>query len=112
MTAAVRYERADMVRGGESGYYTRVSQEGRQPLPPPGQGPQQKQEEAAVEAGDGGLWRFAAGTLSASLGVMALTAPLSAVYFGSLSLVSPLASRATRYFLRRSLDRVQMPSRV
>lgn len=39
-----------------------------------------------------GLWRFAAGTLSASLGVMALTAPLSAVYFGSLSLVSPLAN--------------------
>ena len=39
-----------------------------------------------------GLWALLAGSLSASLGVMALTAPLSAVYFGSLSLVSPLAN--------------------
>lgn len=38
------------------------------------------------------VWRFLAGTLSASLGVMVLTAPLSAVYFGFLSLVSPLSN--------------------
>ena len=38
------------------------------------------------------LWSFFTGTLSASLGVMLLTAPLSAVYFGSLSLISPLSN--------------------
>ena len=38
------------------------------------------------------LWGFFTGTLSASLGVMLLTAPLSAVYFGSLSLISPVAN--------------------
>jgi len=40
----------------------------------------------------GGIWNFFLGTLSASFGVMLLTAPLSAVYFGSLSLISPLAN--------------------
>lgn len=40
----------------------------------------------------GMLWNFAAGSLSASLGALALTAPLSAVYFGALSLVSPLSN--------------------
>ncbi|MDE7262062.1 MAG: ComEC/Rec2 family competence protein, partial [Oscillospiraceae bacterium] len=38
------------------------------------------------------LWRFFTGTLSASLGVMLLSAPLSAVYFGSLSLISPASN--------------------
>ena len=38
------------------------------------------------------LWSFTAGTVSASLGVMALTAPLSAVYFGSLPLISPVSN--------------------
>ena len=41
------------------------------------------------------VWRFLIGTLSASMGVMALTAPLSAVYFGSLSLISPLSNLLT-----------------
>ena len=40
----------------------------------------------------GGIWNFLAATISASLGVMVLTAPLSAVYFGYLSLVSPLSN--------------------
>lgn len=40
----------------------------------------------------GRIWRFCAGTVSASLGVMACTAPLSAAYFGSLALVSPLSN--------------------
>lgn len=38
------------------------------------------------------LWRFFAATTSASLGVMVMTAPLSAAYFGTLALVSPLAN--------------------
>ena len=38
------------------------------------------------------LWNFCVGTLSASLGVMLLTMPLSAVYFGALSLVSPISN--------------------
>lgn len=38
------------------------------------------------------LWRFATGSLSASLGVMAFTAPLSAAYFGALSLAAPLSN--------------------
>jgi len=38
------------------------------------------------------LWLFLAGTLSASLGVLILTAPLSAVYFGFLALASPLSN--------------------
>lgn len=38
------------------------------------------------------LWLFLTGTLSASLGVMILTAPLSAVYFGFLALASPLSN--------------------
>jgi len=38
------------------------------------------------------LWNFAAGALSASLGTLVFTAPLSAVYFGALSLVSPLSN--------------------
>ncbi len=40
----------------------------------------------------GWVWRFAVGSLSASLGVFIATAPLSALYFGCLSLVSPLAN--------------------
>ena len=40
----------------------------------------------------GKCWTFLAASLSASLGVMAATAPLSAVYFGTLSLASPLAN--------------------
>ena len=40
----------------------------------------------------GRVWRFFAGTVSASLGVMVLTAPLSAVYFGAVALVSPLSN--------------------
>lgn len=43
--------------------------------------------------GPGGPVRsFLLGTAAASLGVMATTAPLSAVYFGALSLVSPLSN--------------------
>lgn len=38
------------------------------------------------------VWKFAAGSVSASCGVMVLTAPLNALYFGSLPLVSPLAN--------------------
>ena len=38
------------------------------------------------------MWKFIAGTLSASCGVIALTAPLNALYFGSLPLVSPAAN--------------------
>ena len=38
------------------------------------------------------LWTFCAASFSASLGVMACTAPLDAAYFGSLALVSPLAN--------------------
>lgn len=38
------------------------------------------------------VWSFLAGTASASQGVMVMTAPLSAIYFGTLSLVSPLAN--------------------
>lgn len=41
------------------------------------------------------VWSFCIGTLSASLGVMVLTAPLSAAYFGSLSLISPLSNLLT-----------------
>lgn len=40
-------------------------------------------------------WRFSLGVLSASLGVMLLTTPLSAVYFGSVSLVAPAANLLT-----------------
>lgn len=40
----------------------------------------------------GALWSFCAGTASASLGVMACTAPLSAAYFGFLALASPLSN--------------------
>lgn len=38
------------------------------------------------------LWSFCMGALSASLGVMVLTVPLSAVYFGSLSLLAPVSN--------------------
>ena len=38
------------------------------------------------------LWNFFTGTLSASLGVMLLTAPLSAVYFGTLPLIAPVSN--------------------
>ena len=38
------------------------------------------------------LWRFVTGTASASLGVMLPTAPLNAVYFGSLPLISPVSN--------------------
>lgn len=38
------------------------------------------------------VWQFIAGTVSASCGVMALTAPLNALHFGSLPLVSPVAN--------------------
>ena len=41
-----------------------------------------------------GVWAFFTGALSASLGVMVLTAPLSAAYFGTLPLVSPLSNLA------------------
>lgn len=44
-------------------------------------------------------WRFLMGTASASLGVMALTAPLGAAYFGTLSLVSPIANLLTLWML-------------
>lgn len=40
------------------------------------------------------LWSFLAGVLSASLGAMIFTAPLSAVYFQTLALVSPLSNLA------------------
>lgn len=40
----------------------------------------------------GKLWSFFTATTSASLGVMLATAPLSAAYFGTLSLASPLAN--------------------
>lgn len=40
----------------------------------------------------GKLWSFCTATISASLGVMACCAPFSAVYFGSLALVSPLSN--------------------
>ena len=40
----------------------------------------------------GGLRRFLLATLAASAGVSLFTAPLSAAYFGTLSLVSPLAN--------------------
>ncbi len=40
----------------------------------------------------GTLWRFFAATTAASLGVMAATAPLSAVYFGTVSLAAPLSN--------------------
>lgn len=42
----------------------------------------------------GALWEFAVGTVAASLGVMAATAPLTALYFRTLPLVSPLANLA------------------
>lgn len=45
-----------------------------------------------LEGTAGAVWRFVTGTISASAGVMVMTAPLSAVYFGALSLVSPLAN--------------------
>jgi len=45
------------------------------------------------------VWRFLLGTVSASLGVMLLTAPLSAAYFGALSLVSPLANLMVLWML-------------
>lgn len=38
------------------------------------------------------IWTFCAGSLSASLGVMAASAPLCAAYFGTLALVSPLSN--------------------
>ncbi len=40
----------------------------------------------------GKLWRFFIAATAASLGVMLTTAPLSAVYFGTVSLVSPLSN--------------------
>lgn len=40
----------------------------------------------------GRLWRFFLATTAASLGVMAVTAPLAAAYFGTVSLVSPLSN--------------------
>lgn len=40
----------------------------------------------------GALWNFFTGTVSASLGVMLLTAPLNAVYFGTLPLISPVSN--------------------
>lgn len=40
----------------------------------------------------GTLWRFFAATTAASLGVMLTTAPLSAVYFGTVSLAAPLSN--------------------
>lgn len=40
----------------------------------------------------GALWRFLTASLSASLGSFVLTAPLCALYFGYLSLVSPLTN--------------------
>lgn len=47
---------------------------------------------AGLGKGTGRLGRFFRATLAASAGVTVFTAPLSAAYFGSLSLVSPLAS--------------------
>ncbi len=38
------------------------------------------------------LWRFFTAATAASLGVMAATAPLSAVYFGTVSLAAPLSN--------------------
>lgn len=40
----------------------------------------------------GTLWSFAAGTVSASLGSLLFVAPVSALYFGSFSLVAPLTN--------------------
>ena len=40
----------------------------------------------------GTLWRFFSATTAASLGVMLTTAPLSAVYFGTVSLAAPLSN--------------------
>lgn len=40
----------------------------------------------------GGAWRAAASAASASLSAMVFTAPLTALYFGSVSLLSPLSS--------------------
>lgn len=40
----------------------------------------------------GKLWTFCTASVSASLGVMLATAPLSAAYFGTLSLTAPLAN--------------------
>ena len=40
----------------------------------------------------GKIWTFCAGSISASLGVMVTTAPLCAIYFDTLALVSPLAN--------------------
>lgn len=40
----------------------------------------------------GTLWRFFTAATAASLGVMAATAPLSAVYFGTVSLAAPLSN--------------------
>ena len=40
----------------------------------------------------GKLWQFFTATTAASLGVMLTTAPLSAVYFGTVSLASPLSN--------------------
>lgn len=45
------------------------------------------------------VWQFLVGTTSASLGVMALTAPLGAAYFGTLSLVSPVANLLVLWML-------------
>lgn len=38
------------------------------------------------------VWNFAVGTVASSLGVMVLTAPLTAVYFGTLTLISVLSN--------------------
>ena len=46
----------------------------------------------AMGSRPGGLRRFVRATLAASAGVSLFTAPLSAAYFGTLSLVSPLSS--------------------
>ena len=43
----------------------------------------------------GALVRFGAAALSATLGAMVFTTPLTALYFGSLSLISPLANLMT-----------------
>ena len=45
------------------------------------------------------IWRFLVGTAAASLSVMVLTAPLGAVYFGTLSLAAPLANLLVLWML-------------
>ncbi len=45
------------------------------------------------------VWYFAAGTVAASLGVMVLTAPLTAVYFGALTLISVASNLLTLWLM-------------